>query len=683
MDYPLLAGETHTALKNPGSLVLTARIARKYFGDQMAWPEMIGKNVLVGKSEWPCKITGIVADVPVQSHFHFDMLLYESGMFGEIFEGGNWSWPIVHTYVLLHPAAAAQPTTFIQKLNVLVPAYVLPYFKKEAINPSKRTEVFFGLQPVTDIYLHSNLLREMEPNSQVAQVYIFSLIALFILMIACVNFMNLSTAQSVQRAREVSVRKALGSQKGQLIKQFLLESLVLTTLSTVLAMLVIAVFQPFFNQLMGKNIAFNPVEQPWLAISITGLTLLVGLLAGSYPAFYLTAFRPQEVLKGRAVSSKGNYQLRNGLVVFQFALSIGLIICTLLVYQQMKFIQEKNPGFDKENMLVIHNGGEINEREKEAFTQALAAGKDVLRVSFATSIPAQSEFQMRSFNLENSPNMLGFNWFQADENYLATMGMKLTTGRGFARHLDSDTAAVLLNETAVRQLGLQNPVGQHLILNQGSHDEARLEVIGVIKDFNFESFHQKVKPLAIGYFRNVYLDDYILVRLVAGNPVAGVEYVQDQWKSFEPKVPFTYSFLDQDFDALFRAEQRLSRVMLIFTSLAIFVACLGLFGLAAFMAEQRAKEIGIRKVLGAGVFSIVSMLSKDFIRLLLVAFVIAVPAAWYAMNGWLQGFAYRIDIAWWVFVLAGILALLIALLTVNFQAIKVALANPVKSLRSE
>ena len=683
LNYPLLAGDAKTALKNPGSLVLTARTARKYFGNEMAWQEMVGKNVRVGKSEWPCKITGIVADLPAQSHFHFDMLLYEASMFGEIFEGGNWGWPIVHTYALLNADAAKQPGAFAKKLNTLVPRYVLPYIKKESPKDAENARVAFALQPVTDIHLNSNLLRESEPNSQMAQVYIFSLIAVFILLIACVNFMNLSTAQSAQRAREVGVRKVLGSEQRQLIGQFLLESLLLTGLSTALAMVLITAINPVFSQLVGKSIVFNPLAQPWLLACIAGLTLIVGLVAGSYPAFYLTRFRPQEVLKGKLIASKGSYNLRNGLVVFQFALSIGLIICTLLVYQQLRFIQEKNPGFDKENILVIHNGGEINEQEKEAFAQALSANSAIANVSFATSIPAQSEFHMRSFNIENSPDSFGFNWFQADEAYLKTMGLQLAAGRGFARHLASDTAAVLLNEAAVRELGLKDPVGRYLILNQGAPDQARLQVIGVLKDFNFESYHQKVKPLAIQYFRNVYLDDYILVRLAAGNPTNSLAHAKAQWKAFEPKIPFTYSFLDQDFDALFHAEQKLSNVMLVFTALAIFIACLGLFGLAAFTAEQRTKEIGIRKILGASVFSILSLLSRDFVKLILVSFVIAIPIAWYAMNQWLQNFAYRIDIAWWIFGIAGLGALAIALLTVSFQAIRAALANPVKSLRSE
>jgi putative ABC transport system permease protein len=681
-SYKLLAGDPATALAQPYSVVLTAAAARKYFGDQVRWNEVLGKNLLVGQDPWPCRITGVVETPPAQSHFHFDMLLYEPGLHREIFGGGNWSWAIVHTYLLLNPAGKAE--SLEQKMQSLVAKYAVPAggeaFEK-MLDAGGRYA--FGLQAIADIHLHSDLLREMAPNGQAAHVYIFTCVALFIVLIACVNFTNLTTAQAAQRAREVGVRKVLGSQKGDLVRQFLLESLLLSLLSTILALGLTRLAGPAFNQLTGKELAFNPLLQPWVLAGIAGLMLFTGLLAGTYPAFYLTAFRPVEVLKGTRFSGGGKYNLRNVLVVFQFALSTGLIICTLLVYGQLRFISQKHPGFEKENVLVIHNGGEINADKKEAFTQALLQEAALRSVSFTTSVPARQEFHMRHFNVEHSRQGYGFNWYQADEGYLRTMGLQLVAGRGFARHLASDTAAVLLNESAVRAMGLLKPVGTHLILNEGSNDEARLQVIGVVKDFHFESYHQRVKPLAIQYFHNVYLDDYILVQLAAGKASEGVAAAKARWQAFQPHVPFTYSFLDADFEALFRAEARLGRVMAVFTGLAIFTACLGLFGLVAFATRQRVKEIGIRKILGAPVHGIVLLLSKDFLKLIGVAFLVAIPAAWYVMHGWLQDFAYHISVRWWVFVLAGGVSLLIALLTISLQAIRAALANPVDSLRSE
>jgi putative ABC transport system permease protein len=680
--YEMLAGDPATALKQPNSLVLTTAAVRKYFGNQVRWNDVLGKNLLVGQDPWPCRITGVVETPPAQSHFHFDMLLYEPDLHREIFGGGNWSWAVVHTYLLLNPAGT--PEDLARKMQRLVAKYAVPAggeaFKKMLDGGG---QIGFGLQPVADIHLHSDLLREMAPNGQAAHVYIFTCVALFIMLIACVNFTNLTTAQAAQRAREVGIRKVLGSQKGDLVRQFLLEALLLSLLSTILALGLTHLAGPAFNQLTGKALTLNLLLEPWMLAGVAGLMLFTGLLAGSYPAFYLTAFRPVEVLKGTLFAGGGRYSLRNVLVVFQFALSTGLIICTLLVYGQIRFIGQKHPGFDKENVLVIHNGGEVQADQKEAFSRALLADAALRSVSFTTSVPARQEFHTRHFNVEHSRQGYGFNWYQADEGYLQTMGLQLVAGRGFARHLATDTAAVLLNESAVRAMGLQNPVGKRIILNEGSNDEARLEVIGVVKDFHFESYHQRVKPLVIQYFHNVYLDDYILVQLAAGKVSQGLAAAKARWQAFQPHVPFTYSFLDADFEALFRAEARLGRVMAVFTGLAIFTACLGLFGLAAFATRQRVKEIGIRKILGAPVYIIVLLLSKDFLKLIAVAFLIAIPAAWYVMHGWLQDFAYHIAVEWWVFVLAGGISLLIALLTISLQAIKAALANPVDSLRSE
>ena len=685
LDFNIILGDATTAFQEVASIVLTKETALRYFGEEaLQTGEVIGKTILFGGTQTPRYVTAVV-DPPKNTHFPFDMLVNINFGYREIAEINNWAWNVMHTYVKLREQTHNDPEKLKEvqnKFSQMAENYGKPFMLQES-RMADNVIFDYRLQPVTDIHLHSHLLREHVPNSSVMVVYVLSAIALFIVLLACINFMNLSTAQSAKRAKEVGVRKVLGSHKKHLIGQFLCESMMYSLLAFLLALGLTEAFRVPFNNITGKQLVFDWIHQPWLMVMIGVGMLLVGLLAGSYPAFYLSGFQPLAVLKGKFINSQGKaVNLRNGLVVLQFVISIGLIICTFLVFQQLQFMQNKNLGYERENVLVIKNDREVQDRWQE-FTKALQQQAGVADASFTTGIPFQPIRDMRDFRLEGTTSGIGINWFLIDENYIPTLGLEMVEGRNFQQDMTSNGEGLLLNETAVKILGIENPVGKMIIKNAGADDEERLQVLGVVKDFNTESFHNTIKPLAFQYYRPDFLSDYVAVRLQKGNVMDAVQQVENIWKLFEPENPLVYSFLDQDFDALFRSEQRLGKVLGVFTFLAVFIACLGLFGLAAFMTEQRTKEIGIRKVLGASVSNILALLSKDFIRLVLIAFLMAVPLAYYAIHEWLKNFAYRVEIGIWTFIIAGVAALLIAWLTVSYQSIKAALMNPVETLRNE
>jgi putative ABC transport system permease protein len=511
-------------------------------------------------------------------------------------------------------------------------------------------------------------------------VYIFSAIALFILFLACINFMNLTTARSANRAREVGIRKVLGTQRKDLMLQFLTESTLMVLLSLIIAIAITYFVLPLFNTIAGKAISMDLLFSPLVLPLLVALPFLVGLLAGSYPAFYLSFFRPIEVLKGKLSSGRGNGKLRSSLVVFQFATAIILIVGTIVVYSQLRYIQQKDLGFKKDQVVIVNDAYALGSKV-DAFKNEMLQQPGVITGTLSAYLPVNSSRNDNSYSRVPVPDSKnGFNmqsWF-IDYDYISTMGMEMKTGRNFSKDYGTDSSAVIINETAAQFLNHSDPLGKKIYTLDSK--PVPYTVIGVVKNFHFESLHATVAPLALFLRRSTGIVSF---KVKARNIPVVLKTLETKWKRMAPGIPFSYRFMDDSFAEMYESEQRAGKIALIFSILAIVIACLGLFGLATFIAEQRTKEIGIRKVLGASVNGIVQLLSRDFMRLVIIAFVIATPVAWWAMKNWLQDFAYRMDLSWWIFPLAGLVAVVIALVTVSFQAIKAAIANPIKSLRTE
>ncbi|MBK7870038.1 MAG: ABC transporter permease [Saprospiraceae bacterium] len=681
--FKLLEGDPETALQNPVSVVMPKKAAIRYFGEEaVAQNKVVGRYLKGGKDGGtPWKVTGLMEDLPANTHMEFDFLVSSSSYPDDLHRNQIWTWTIMHTYVLLKKDANIAAVH--AKLDQLVENYALPHLK-EVNDPAKSSSLFmrFPMQPLTDIHLKSDYLQEIKPNGNATYVNTLNIISLFILLLACVNYINLFTAQATLRAKEVGVKKVVGAGGRHLVAQFLSESFLLCGLATLLG---IAFMQGFY-QVAASFFKEGMVQPIWseMQIALVGLCIIagVGLLAGSYPALYMTRFQPLQVLRDNLPNGLKKANLRNALVVFQFVISIALIVATIVVSQQVRYFENRKLGFNKENVLLIQNDREIEE-ERASFKQALLQNNAIRQASFSTGVPGLQTYQTRDFTMEGSIKGMGINWYQIDDDYLETMGMKLVAGRNFSTNIASDTFGLILNESAVRALGLQDPIGKYLVKNAGANDEQKLQIIGVVKDFNFESLHHIIKPLALQLLTDFAFKDYVAIRIGAGKLDQSVAIVEQQWKAFEPNVPITYSFLDEKLDRQFQSETQLSQILNLFTGLALFIACLGLYGLVLFIIERRKKEIGIRKIIGASTTNILLLLNKNFIKLTLFAFLIAAPISWYAMSQWLENFAYRIDIQWWMFALAGVVVIGIAGLTVSFQAIRAAVANPVNSLRSE
>lgn len=688
LDHGLLAGDPNTALTEPASVVLPKSAAIRYFGEQ-AFDEgrILGRQLMGGKDAGtPWKVTGVIADQPPNSHLKFDFLISSSTYPRDLHESKVWTWNMCHTYIRVPKSILDRPeglASIKQKLAGIVNKYALPFMDTTPEQyAAAGNQMIYVMQGLGDIHLQSNFLREMRPNGSLAYVRIFILIGLFVVLIACINYINLFTAQATKRAREVGVRKVMGADKRSLIPQFLLESFLLVCISGLIAMGMVEGFKSIGIK-MGLDLSFlNYFGNQWILIFGALLTLLVSLIAGFYPAFYLSHFRPIDVLKGKHSRRFGDGQIRNTLVTFQFVISIGLIASTFVVQQQVQLFQNEKLGFDKENVLVIENDREIEERGLE-FREELKRHPGITQASFSSGIPGQSSYMMRDFTVEGSEHSEGISWYRIDEEQLATLKIKLLAGENFDRDKTTDKKGILLNEAAIKKLGLTGPLGKYIIKNRGEEDEERLRIIGVLENFHFESLHHQVRPIALQFFQDFVFKDYVSIRLAAGNPASAIAHVEATWKAFEPDVPLRYSFLDSDYDALYKSEIQLGQMFGLFTGLAIFIACLGLFGLVTFNTEQRTKEIGIRKVLGATAGNIMMMISKDFLRLVLLAMIIAVPLVWYLMNQWLNNFAFRIELQWWMFLAAGASAMIIALATISIQSIKAAMNNPVESLRTE
>ncbi|GAB4021884.1 ABC transporter permease [Spirosoma koreense] len=676
---PLLAGDPKHALAEPNTVVISESAARRHFGNQ----NPMGQSLLFDNDQ-TFRVSGVMRDMPVNAHFRTDFFVT---MLNDKYPWGQWLSHNHYTYILLKPGT--DPAQFTQHFNTVIEKYVGPQALQiigttmdQFLKAGNR--VGYWLIPLTDIHLHSKQQIELAPNGDIQYVYIFSAVALFILLIACINFMNLATARSANRAKEVGVRKVMGSERRQLVGQFMTESVLTTTLAMLLGLGLVAMALPGFNTLAAKALSMHPFISPYFLPLLLLFPIVVGILAGSYPALFLSSFQPITVLKGKINVSFRSAGLRSGLVVFQFMMSIVLIVGTIIVYRQITYIQTKNVGFNRNQLLTINDVYAIG-KQAETFRQEVLRLPGIQSGSISGYLPTPSNRNDNAFYAEGQSNLskgVNMQTWSVDHDYVKTMGMQIVQGRDFSQAFGSDSSGILINEAAARILGFKDPVGKHIWGFDDALGKTRktYTILGVLKNFHFESLRRNIGALALTLSNNPGAATF---RLSGTDVPSLVKQIETKWKQLAPGQPFTYQFMDDSFDEMYRTEQRVGTIALTFAALAILIACLGLFGLAAFMAEQRTKEIGVRKVLGASVTSIVGLLSKDFLKLVLIAIVIASPLAWYAMNQWLQDFAYKIDIEWWMFALAGLLAVGIALLTVSFQSIKAALTNPVKSLRSE
>lgn len=668
-SWKLLSGSIQKALIDPNSIVLTQFMAKKYFGDE----NPLGKILKVG-DDGAFTVTGVMEGIPSNSHFSFDALIsmstFKKGR-PEVFD--SWGYVDFYTYFLVAP-----------KTNINALSAKIPEFLKRQHTGGDNETYDIAFEPLSDAYLYSKAGRQPGVTGNLSTIYIFSCIALFILVIACINFMNLSTARSVERAKEIGVRKTLGAKKNSLIYQFLTESVLLSLVALVFAFGIALLTIPILNAVSGKSLGYDDLISLQMLLILLCAALLVGLLAGSYPALVLTQYRPVSVLKGNFQSSDKGVFLRKGLVVLQFGLSFALMVGTAVVFAQLDHLRSKSLGFTQDQMLVIDYGNDKSVNQKlEAIKTTFTNRPDVITVSASRAVPGDffpnAYTTIESANGEMQSNAPAL--YEIDFDFVPNYHINVVAGRAYSRDYPVDsTQSLLVNESAARLFGYANP--QDIVGKRFDQWGRQGTVIGVLEDFNYQSLHHKIEPLVLRFAPLGELGKLSL-HLKTNNLPESIDQLKQTWNQLAPQRPFLYSFLDESFNKQYQEDIRFGQVFSIFSGLAIFIACLGLFGLATYSTKKRVKEIGVRKVLGASISAIVTLLSSDFIKLVLIAILIASPISWWAMNKWLQDFAYHIDMQWWMFVAAGILALGIALLTVSFQAIKAAIVNPVKSLRTE
>lgn len=673
-NFHLIQGSPQHILTEPYMAVISADVARKFFGTTDA----VGREITIRDDDTPLKVTGVAESLPQNSHFHFDIFV-SMASFSDA-KSTSWMESGYYTYLVLQPNYDYK--ILEAKLPALFEKYAGPQFPAAFgmdYTEFRETGADIGLhlQRLTDIHLRSDFSDYLGAPGDIQHVYIFGAVAVFMLLIASINFMNLSTASASTRAKEVGVRKVLGSTRRALTYQFLIESLLLTFISLVLAIGLAYAALPLFNQLAGKVLSFDFLLywQAWPVIVLFGLA--VSLFAGGYPAVFLAAFKPVAVLKGRLTPGGKRMGFRGGLVVFQFFISIGLIFSTAVVYHQLHYIQHKKLGYDKDQVLVLQTWP-LGKNET-VFQQQLLQDSHVVDVTSSGYVPAgQSYSNNFSVHPQEAPSQLVKTLrYDVDEHYIPTLGMELIAGRNFSKAFGTDSLSTILNEAAVKAFGwTDGALGKTLV----SGDQKQLRVVGVVRDFHFRSLHERITPLMMVMNPN---SGNLIVKARSEDIAGLLQTMEKRYEAFNPDVPFTYSFLDERINDTYLAERKTATILGVFAGLTIFVACLGLIGLATFIAHQRTKEIGVRKVLGATVANIIRLLVKDFVKLIMLALVLASPIAWWAMNKWLEDFAYRIEIQWWMFGLAGLVAVVIALFTVSWQAIRAAVANPVKSLRDE
>jgi putative ABC transport system permease protein len=677
----VLAGNPKTALKEPFSVMLSEDVAKKYFGTEDPMNKVLRAN-----NQFDVKVTGIYKAFPSASHMHPGILvsfntLNDSAVYGAQNLRTNWGNNSFFTFLLL-------PEHYNpERMVAAFPAFVDRRMDRNDFGgqlPSKFTKL--GLQRLTDIHLHSHTDYEAEPNGDIARVYIFSIIGAFVLLIACINYMNLSTARSALRAREIGIRKVIGARKKEIIAQFLSESVLISWVAILFSFALLYVSLPWLSHISGNELSMDILWKWQILLPIFLTPFVVGILSGIYPALFMSSFQPIKTLKGLLKAGNGNISFRKILVIIQFSISIVLIITTIIVFQQLRYMQAKSLGYDKEHLITQLYYNDLNS-SYEAFRNELMQNPDIHEVGRSSRIPTGrllDAMGAKAFIGDSlRPVTADIKFLAADYDFVPTYGIPVVAGRNFSRSFRSDTSNYILNEAASRAIGWKSPgeaIGKDFVYGQ-----SKGKIVGVIGDFHFESLRQKIVPLVLinppttptqSFF------NYLSIK-ASGNTASSLATLEKVWKKYLPEIPYQFTFLDENFANLYKSEQQQGTLFTIFACIAIFIASLGLFGLSAFTISQRIKEIGVRRVLGARVDSIVKLLSMEFIKLVLISSIIAFPVAWYAMSHWLQDFAYRISVQWWVFILSALLALIVALATVSFHSIRAALANPVKSLRSE
>lgn len=665
-SFPLVKGDRKTAMNRPDAILLTEAMATKYFGTE----EPIGKTIRID-GDRNLSVTGVLANSPINSHLQFDFVMPMTALAEKDNDIKNNVWGNFNFYNYLQLTKDAAPTpAALAKLNSRIDTI----YKKHS---SASFKVNFQLQPLTDIHLHSNFQVDVAGHGNALYVKIFFIVAIFILLVACINFMNLATARSARKAKEVGLRKVVGALRGQLIGQFLGESLVISFFSLLLAIGLVYLLLPIFNSLAGTQLTIQLLSGKMI-LTLAGIATATGLIAGSYPALFLSGFQPVKVLKGTMKFDGGNLLFRNALVITQFVVAIVLLVGTVVIYKQLRYIKTRNPGFEQSNLLYVPMAGQIWSKQQLLKTELQ---KNPLTSQFAITSELPINIDAGTVDIDwegRDPNsQVVVPSLSVSEGFIDVFKIKLLAGRGFSPEYIADSNNFVINETALKMMGmtLDNAVGKSI-----SFQERKGNIIGVVKDFNFKPIQTAIEPLILQLNK---WGGNVIVRAAPGKTEATIKALEGINEALNPAYPTTYNFLDQDLANLYRSEQHMGSIFNLFAVLAIFISCLGLYGLSAFMAQQRTKEIGVRKVLGASVSNIVYLLSTGFTKLILIATVIAIPLSWFAINNWLQGFAYHINIGWVIFVIAPLAALVIAWITVGYESVKAAVSDPIKSLRTE
>jgi putative ABC transport system permease protein len=661
-SYKVLKGEVLTAVKDPGKIVLTETVAAKYFGNA----DPIGKTLTAGDNTF--EVTGIIEDVPSNSHFRFDAVSARNNLPKQIGSWGNFG---VFTYLLFPQNLDVK--AFETKIQGMYDAHMKTIFE------SLKIKIEYILEPITKIHLYSTNPGEPEPTGSITYVMIFGIVALFLILIAAMNYMNLSTARSSRRAREVGLRKVVGSRRGPLVAQFLSESVILTLISLLLSIILLIILMPKFNLLAGKSFNLSTLVSPIVIISVLGIVLLTGILGGSYPAFFLSRFSPLTVLKGEITQGSAGTLFRKILVVIQFTISVGMIICTMVVFRQLKYFKSMDQGFEQENVLSLElNQGMI--RKYPVLKLALLENNEIKYVTSTNTQIGEGSGKV-IFNMETDQGMSqrGINFAVVDHDFIDALGIKIVSGRDFQQDMPSDTlTGVVVNETLAKRLGWSDAIGKKVQLGDGAQINAR--VIGVMKDYHQTGMYNEIESLMLVYRER---NNIIYIKLGGNNKEKTISFIENKWKEVFPDQPFTYTFLSERFNRQFEADEKRGKIFTIFTILAILIACLGLFGLASYMVEQRTREIGIRKVFGADEGVIIRLISRDFIILILISIIIAVPAAYYFMSNWLENYVYHTNIGVSILAGAALVTILLTFITISYKAYQASVLNPASSIRTE